>query len=304
MPIAEASEATGTRTYITMRADLQLGLYNALEPGVVEVASEVTGYEDNQDGVTVDLGDGRRERGAAILGADGIHSVVRKKLLADQPVYTGYLAWRGVIEMNPLPIAPGVANQLLGRGRTCGAFGLSQNRMYWFVTQLRPAGGTDSPAGRKADALEAFSGGPEFIRKAIEATDESAILRNDVFYRPPVSHWGTGRATILGDSAHATSPATGEGGSHAILDGAGVAKALGGVADRLDDAGAVSSALRDYEQEAIARTSAGIERAVGMGKRLHASNPVQCLVRDMIFRFTPEQTWLERAKFYLSPEGA
>jgi 2-polyprenyl-6-methoxyphenol hydroxylase-like FAD-dependent oxidoreductase len=303
MPIAEASEATGTRTFITMRADIQMGLWNTLDPGVGETASEVTGYDDADSGVQVSLADGRREPGAALLGADGIHSVVRERLLGDKPVYTGYLAWRGVTEMNPLPIKPGVANQLLGRGRTCGAFGLSRNRLYWFVTQLNPPGGTDSPAGRKADAFKAFAGGPEFIRKAIESTEEAAILRNDVYYRPPVDRWGTGRVTILGDSAHATSPATGEGGSHAILDGAGVAKALASVADRFDDPSAVSSALREYEREAIARTSEGIQRAVGMGARLHASNPVQCLIRDLVFRLTPERTWLQRAKFYLSPDA-
>ncbi|HEY7961476.1 MAG TPA: FAD-dependent monooxygenase [Solirubrobacteraceae bacterium] len=303
MPIAEASQATGTKTFITMRADVQLGLYEALEPGVVQVGSEVSGYSEDGGGVTVSLADGREERGMALLGADGIHSVVRKKLRGDQPTYTGYMAWRGVVEQDPLPIEPGVANQLLGRGRTCGAFGLSRNRLYWFVTALMEPHGRDSQAGRKADVLKAFAGGPEFIRKAIEATPESAILRSDVFYWPPAESWGSGRVTILGDSAHATSPATGEGGSHAILDGAGVANALASVADRLDDAGAVSSALREYEREAIARTSAGVQRAVGMGKRLHASNPVQCLVRDLVFRLTPERTWLKRAKFYLSPEG-
>jgi FAD-dependent urate hydroxylase len=303
MPIAEASEATGTRTFITMRADIQLGLYEALEPGVVQVGSEVSGYSEDDGGVTVSLADGRQERGMALLGADGIHSVVRKKLRGDEPTYTGYMAWRGVVEQDPLPIEPGVANQLLGRGRTCGAFGLSRNRLYWFVTALMEPHGSDSQAGRKADVLKAFAGGPEFIRQAIEATPESAILRSDVFYWPPVESWGSGRVTILGDSAHATSPATGEGGSHAILDGAGVANALAAVADRLDDPSAVSSALREYEREAIARTSAGVQRAVGMGARLHASNPVQCLVRDMVFRLTPQRTWLQRAKFYLSPEA-
>jgi FAD-dependent urate hydroxylase len=303
MPIAEASEATGTQTFITMRADVQLGLYEALEPRVVQVGSEVSGYSDEDGGVTVSLADGREERGMALLGADGIHSVVRKKLRGDEPTYTGYMAWRGVVEQDPLPIEPGVANQLLGRGRTCGAFGLSRNRLYWFVTARMEPYGRDSQAGRKADVLKAFAGGPEFIRQAIEATPESAILRSDVFYWPPADSWGSGRVTILGDSAHATSPATGEGGSHAILDGAGVANALATVADRLEDPGAVSGALREYEREAIARTSAGVQRAVGMGARLHASNPVQCLVRDLVFRFTPERTWLKRAKFYLSPEA-
>jgi 2-polyprenyl-6-methoxyphenol hydroxylase-like FAD-dependent oxidoreductase len=304
MPVREASEATGTQTFITMRADVQLGMYNALGPDIVKTGSEVVDYEDGAEGITVKLADGREEKGSVLVGSDGIHSVVRKRVLGDEPVYTGYLAWRGVIEQDPLPIKPGVANQLLGRGRTCGAFGLSKNRLYWFVTKLEPPYGKDSPAGRKQDALDAFKGGPEFIRKAIEATPEDTILRNDVFYRPAVERWGSGRVTIAGDSAHATSPATGEGGTHAVLDGAGIANQLAAISDKLDDPEAVSKALREYEREAIKRTSEGIARAVGMGARLHANNPVQCFVRDMVFRFTPEKTWLERAKFYLAPDAA
>jgi 2-polyprenyl-6-methoxyphenol hydroxylase-like FAD-dependent oxidoreductase len=300
MPIAEAAAELGTRTFVAMRADIQLGLYNALEPGVVQLASEVTGFTDAEDGVTVKTADGREERGSALLGADGIHSAVRAQLRGDQPRYTGYMAWRGVAQLDSVPLPPGEANQLLGRGRTCGAFGLTNGRMYWFVTSLMPSGGSDSPAGRKADVLKAFSGGPEFIRTAIEATDESTILRNDVWDRPAVESWGAGRVTILGDSAHATSPATGEGGTHAILDAAGVTAALIGVADRLDDASAVDGALRSYEAESIARTGAGVARAAGMGKRLHASNPVQCAVRNTVFRLTPRSTWLKRAKFYLA----
>src|SRR5437763_13463741 len=298
MPIAEVAKQENTRTFVAMRADIQLGLYDQLKD-VVQTGSEVTGFEDGADGVTVKLADGREERGAALLGADGIHSPVRAGLRGDEPRYTGYMAWRGVATLDPVPLPPGEANQFLGRGRTAGAFGLSGGRMYWFVTSLMPPHGEDSPAGRKADALERFSGGPDFIRQAMDATPEEAILRNDAFDRPAVESWGKGRVTILGDSAHATSPATGEGGTHAALDAAGAAAALAKVADRLDDASAVDGALREYEAEAIRRTSAGVQRAAEMGDRLHADKPVPAFMRDMVFRLTPERTWRKRAAFYL-----
>src|SRR5437763_952780 len=226
MPIAEVAKQENTRTFVAMRADIQLGLYDQLKD-VVQTGSEVTGFEDGADGVTVKLADGREERGGAPLGAGGSLSPVRAGLRGDEPRYTGYMAWRGVATLDPVPLPPGEANQCLGRGRTAGAFGLSGGRMYWFVTSLMPPHGEDSPAGRKADALERFSGGPDFIRKAIDATPEEAILRNDVFDRPAVDSWGKGRVTILGDSAHATSPATGEGGTHAALDAAGAGGRVG-----------------------------------------------------------------------------
>ncbi len=298
MPIAEAAAQVGTRTFITMRADIQLGLYGRLEPGVVQLGVEVVGFEQD-GGVTVKLADGREETGAVLLGADGIHSAVRRQLRGDQPRYTGYMAWRGVADLGKIPMQEGEAHQYMGRGRTAGAFGLNRGRMYWFVTSVQPAGGKDSPAGRKADVLDAGSGCPEFIREAIEATPESGILRNDVFDRPRVDRWGTGRVTLLGDAGHATSPATGEGGSHAVLDAAGATKALQSVADRFDDTAAVEEALQRYENESIERTGAGVARAAQMGKRLHAKNPIQAFMRNLVFARTSEETWLERTKFYL-----
>ena len=302
MPIAKAAAEAGTRTFITMRADIQLGLYEALEPGVVKLGSEVDGFDAEDGHVQVKLKNGGAETCGALLGADGIHSAVRRQLRGDKPRYTGYMAWRGVATLGEgkVPIPEGEAHQLLGRGRTCGAFGLNRGRMYWFVTSMRPSGGSDSPAGRKADVYEAFAGGPEWIKAAIDATPENEILRNDVFDRPRVDHWGTGRVTLLGDAGHATSPATGEGGSHAVLDAAGATRALLSVRDRFDDTAAVQAALQEYEHESIERTGAGVQRAAEMGDRLHAKNPIQAFARNIVFKRTSEETWLERAKFYLS----
>src|SRR5437773_10325517 len=130
MPIAEAAEQLGTRTFVAMRADIQLGLYDGLEPGVVQLGSKVTGFTDSDQNVTVHVEGRPDEPGAALLGADGVRSAVRAQLRGDQPRYTGYMAWRGVAELDPPPLQPGVANQLLGRGRTCGAIGLTKGRMY------------------------------------------------------------------------------------------------------------------------------------------------------------------------------
>src|SRR2546421_8291724 len=51
----------------------------------------------------------------------------------------------------------------------------------------------------------------DLIGRLIEATDEEAILRNDLFDRRPVRHWGSGRVTLLGDAAHPPTPNLGQG---------------------------------------------------------------------------------------------
>lgn len=203
--------------------------------------------------------------------------------------------------MDPQPLEPGLAQQVLGRGKTFGAFGLTRGRVYWWASARMDEGRGDSAAGRKADVRETFGSAPEIVRSVIESTDEAAILRNDIFDRPPVDHWGEGRVTLVGDAAHATTPNTGEGGSHAILDGVLVGERLGALDGALSDGAAVQGALKSYEDKRIPETAEVVKRAREIGNFMHARNPVMCLLRNLIFyRATPQRIWRKRAEVYLS----
>ena len=302
MPIDDVAQKLGTRTFIALRSDLQLGMFEALGTDIVQLGSEVTGFEQDGEGVTVTLGDGRQEHGAALIGADGIRSAVRGGLLGDQPRYAGYSGWRGITTMDPCPLEPGVGKQVFGRGRTFGTFGMGDNRVYWFSSFVADAGGTDEPDGHKANVRRTFDGAPELIRSIIEATDESEILRTDIYDRPAVERWGEGRVTLVGDAAHAATPNTGQGGSQALLDGVLVAERLAGVADRLGDASAVRSAFEAYEGQRIPQTSKVVKEAGLVGTFLHWSNPAATFVRDWVmYRMTPGFIWRRRATAYLAP---
>lgn len=301
MPIGEVAAELGTRSYVALRADMQLGMYGAMEPGVVELAANCTGFEEHDEGVVVRLDDGREERGVALVGADGIDSAVRRQLIGDRPEYVGYSGWRGLTDMDSPPLAPGFAKQVLGRGRTFGAFGLTDNRVYWWASARMPARRGDSSRGRKQDVRDTYAGAPEPFTSIIEATPEDAILRNDILEQPLRERWGTSRVTLVGDAAHAATPNTGEGGSQALLDGVLVAERLIAAGDRLGSTAGVAEALRAYEQEAIPRTTEVVKRAREIGRFLHLSNAAGCLLRDQIFyRATPNRIWRTRAAGYLT----
>jgi 2-polyprenyl-6-methoxyphenol hydroxylase-like FAD-dependent oxidoreductase len=300
MPIAEVAQELGTRTFIALRSDIQLGMYERLPAGVVQLGCECTGIDEDDRGATVRLADGRDARAPVVLGADGIHSVLRGQLHGDEPRYSGYGGWRGVAAMDPQPFPPGHARQVLGRGRTFGTFGLTEGRMYWWASALMEQGHGDSAAGRKADVRDTFAGGPEWVQSVIEATDEGGILRNDIFDRPGIERWGTRRTTLLGDAGHAATPNTGEGGSQAILDGVVLGEKLAGVRSSFDDGDAVQSALGAYESERIPQTSEVVKRAYEIGKFIHLNNPIACAFRNRIFyQATPQRIWRKRAAVYL-----
>ena len=78
----------------------------------------------------------------------------------------------------------------------------------WVVSRGGDARGNRNA---KANLLRLFAGWQEPIEQLISATDEGAILRNDIFDRRPVRHWGRGRVTLLGDAAHPPTPTSAKG---------------------------------------------------------------------------------------------
>ena len=84
------------------RADLQETLLTALPEGSVRLGHACSGFEQTHGGVRVELEDASSEEGDVLVGADGLHSVVRRGLFGDSELrYSGYLAWRAVTERLP-----------------------------------------------------------------------------------------------------------------------------------------------------------------------------------------------------------
>ena len=94
--------------YLTIhRADLHATLREGLEraaPGSIALARRCVGFEPSNTGVRIRFADGGEASADVLVGADGVHSVVRNTLLgADDPVFTGCVAWRSVMRTDALP---------------------------------------------------------------------------------------------------------------------------------------------------------------------------------------------------------
>lgn len=111
-----------------------------------------------------------------------------------------------------------------------------------------PQGQEDDPEARGAFLLERYRGWPYHITEAIAATRPGAILRNDLYDRPPLERWSRGRVTLLGDAAHLTTPNLGQGACMAIEDAMVLARML--VQHRAHE-----QAFAAYEAERQARTA-------------------------------------------------
>jgi 2-polyprenyl-6-methoxyphenol hydroxylase-like FAD-dependent oxidoreductase len=275
---AEMHARLGAPSVGIHRADLQSLLADALGRDRVRLGADCVGFTQDATGVTARFADGHKERGDVLIGADGIKSAVRQQLLGDKPLrYAGYTAWRGVGLIDRPEVPLGVTVLAMGRGSQVGMLPIGRGRTYWFATANVPARESDPPGGHKTALLDRFRDWYAPFPAAVEATPEEAIIRNDIFDRPPVRKWGDGRVTLLGDAAHPTTPNLGQGACQAIESAWVVAQHLGGAAD-------VPEALRAYEQSRFDRTAFITNRSWKLGKIFAYESRLACGLRDVAFR--------------------
>ena len=289
----EVAREVGAPSAAIHRATLQHLLLGAAGP--VETGREVVGYEAREDGVTVQLRDGTWADGGILVGADGLRSAVRAQLLGDgEPLYAGYVAWRGVTPEG----GPSVdeASETWGRGCRFGIVPIERGRVYWFATLNTPPGGRDEPGQVRATLLRLFGNWHPPIAALLEATPEEAILRNDILHRMPVRTWGAGRVTLLGDAAHPMTPNLGQGACQAIEDAVVLADCLRDAVDPI-------AALRQYETRRIPRANGFVLGALRLGRMAQWENGAARWLRDRLVALTPADTMRRRLVRSLAFEG-
>ena len=292
-PMKALAERFGTPLVAMHRADLLSALLKAVGENVVRSGVVCTGFRQDETGVHLQLAGGEEVTGDLLVGADGIHSSMRLQLFgAVKPRYAGYTAWRGVASTTPNGWNEQVTTETWGNGKRFGLVPLSQGRIYWYATLNAPEGTPDPQTGRKERLLKLFSTCHAPVTEVIEATDEAAILHNDIYDRPPLAHWGKGRITLLGDAAHAMTPNLGQGAGQAIEDAAALARCLASESS-------VSSALRAYEGQRLKRANTIVQRSYRTGQVAQWEWPLATWMRDTLAKMTPSQVLLQQLEWIL-----
>lgn len=262
-----ARERYGAPHYTLHRADLQEMLRQAVlraNPRMIRLDTRCTGFEAAAKGVTLAFANGERAQGDAVIGADGIHSVVRQTLFgADRAEFTGFMAWRGLCPRERLDPA-----LMRHAGWIAPASHIFQypvrNGALLNVIAVVERGDWQQESwydrGTHEEWLADFPGWDEEARRIIAATDQP--FKWALMVRMPLPRWSVGRATLLGDACHSTLPFLAQGGSMAIEDAYVLARCL----EEFDD---VETALQRYEAARIERTTRIVLAAVDQKDRLH-----------------------------------
>jgi 2-polyprenyl-6-methoxyphenol hydroxylase-like FAD-dependent oxidoreductase len=252
--------ALGEPLVVVRRCTLTNVLLGALEPGTVETGLAVRDVVATGPGPRVTLSDSTTREAAAVIGADGVRSVVARHLNGSlDHRYAGYTAWRGVAAF---ALDPDLAGETLGAGLEVGHVPLGPDRTYWFATE-RTAEGQTAPRGELAYLRDKFVSWVDPIPALLAATDPADVLRNDLYDRDQARCWSRGPVTLVGDAAHPMRPHLGQGGCQGLEDAA----ILASLVDRSRDlatAFAGFAAFRRRRVRALVRESALIGRIVNL----------------------------------------
>ena len=254
-PLAGAVEQTfGFPHYQMHRADLLDTLIRSLPPERLHLGHRLTDLADDGDRVEAKFESGTRIAADALVGADGIHSAVRRNLFGpEQPRFTGCVAYRGLVPADRLAhLDLEVTAQVwMGPGKHFVHYFVQNRRLVNFAGLVEQDTWTReswTDRGEVADALAAFQGWHPQICAIIAAVDETFIWA--VFERDPMARWSVGRVTLLGDACHAMVPFMAQGAAQAIEDGAALAACVTRLGER-----DLPGALRLYEKVRLPRTS-------------------------------------------------
>ena len=253
-------KALGEPLVVLRRSTLTDVLAGALTSGTVQTGLSAERIEPAPDGVHVTLSDSTTRHAAAVIGADGTHSVVARHL--NGPLcnrYAGYTAWRGVADV---PIDPDLSGETLGAGRECGHVPLGSGHTYWFATERAPEGRVAAD-GELAYLRTRFGSWAEPLPDLLAATDPAVVLRNDLYDRDQARVWSRGPIVLVGDAAHPMRPHLGQGGCQGLEDAAVLAAFIEQSGDPAT-AFARFATFRKPRVRALVRESATIGRVVNL----------------------------------------
>ena len=283
IPTGEAFRARFGNPYAVIhRADVHLSLLEGAQAsGQIECLTDtrVVRIEQDEHSVTVTDHKGVRHQGQALIGADGVKSVVRDQYVGDPARVTGHVVYRAVVEKKDFPIELQWNAASIWVGPNCHLVhyplrgGEQYNVVVTFHSRNQEQWGVTD--GSKEEVQSYFQGICPKARLLIDLP--KSWRRWATADRDPIGQWTYGRATLLGDAAHPTTQYMAQGACMAMEDAVTLGEALRVTGQQW------SQALDLYQKARIGRTARIVLSSREMGRIYHAKG-VERLVRNDLWR--------------------
>lgn len=281
-------ERFGNPYAVIHRADIHTSLLEgarALSNIETQTGTRIERVEQDQGSVTVYDQHGQAHQGQALIGADGVKSVVRQQYVDDPARVSGHVVYRAVVEKDDFPedLRWNAASIWVGPNYHLVHYPLRGGEQYNVVVTFHSRE-SEQWGVREGSREEVQSYYQDCCPRARQLIDlPKSWKRWATADREPIGQWSFGRATLLGDAAHPTLQYLAQGACMALED----AVTLGEALKRCNHDW--PRALQLYERSRIARTARVVLSAREMGRIFHASG-VERLVRNDLWQGrTPER---------------
>ncbi|RKG43013.1 3-hydroxybenzoate 6-monooxygenase [Acinetobacter sp. WCHAc060007] len=269
------------------RADIHTSLVEgAQESGDIEIITDckIVNVEQDANSVTITDHKGHSYTGQALIGADGVKSVVREKYVGDPALVTGHVVYRAVVPKAEFPENLQWNAASIWVGPNCHLVhyplrgGEEYNVVVTFHSREQEEWGVKD--GSKEEVLSYFQSICPKARQLIELP--KSWKRWATADREPIDQWTYGRITLLGDAAHPTTQYMAQGACMAMEDAVTLGEALRVTDNNIDQAFDI------YQRARVARTARIVLSSREMGKLYHAKG-VQRMVRNDLWRGRPNE---------------
>ncbi|MFA5598361.1 MAG: 3-hydroxybenzoate 6-monooxygenase [Pusillimonas sp.] len=275
-------ERFGNPYAVIHRADIHLSILEAVQDNPMIQFKTSTHVEDvkvSSTGVEVTDSKGEVYKADAVIGCDGVKSVIRAKTIGMKHRVTGHVVYRAVVDSENMPEELRINAPVLWAGPHCHLVhyplraGKQYNLVVTFHSREQEEWGVRD--GSKEEVLSYFQG--------IHPTPRQMLDRPTSWRRwatadaDPVESWGQGRTTVLGDAAHPMTQYMAQGACMALEDAVTLGEAYARTGGDLD------ATFRLYESVRIPRTARVVWSAREMGRLYHAKG-VERQVRNLLWK--------------------
>ena len=252
-----AYEATfGAPYYGVHRVALLQALAQRLGSDGLNLARRCVGVDERRSGVELRFADGASAAVDLVVGADGVHSVIRPHVVGEvRGRFSGTVGYRGLVRVQDMPSLPDPTPLQFwaGPGRHLLHYAIDGGRTVNFLAVVRAPEWTNEAWMEHcavSDAVDAFAGWHPAVTEMVGATDVGT--RWALHDLAPLDRWHTDRVVLMGDAAHAMVPHQGQGANQTIEDAIALADCLADV-HAADD---LAAALQRYTERRRRRTIA------------------------------------------------
>jgi salicylate hydroxylase len=293
-------EKFGAPSLTAHRADLLGILAGALTTTDIRPGMRCIGVQTRERGAAARFADGSEIEADIVVGADGIHSKVRESLFgADAPRFTGCICWRGMAPAEAVPRDINTADVTLWMGPRGHVvhYLVRRGELLNIVAHIDSDAWTEESWTQECsveEVMTAYARWNPALTRVFPASER--WYKWALYDRDPPERWSKGRATLLGDSAHAMLPYLGQGAAMAIEDGCVLAGMVARAGDDLD------GALAAYERLRKPRVAEAVLGSRARARDNHLTSRWARLKRDLRYalrkRLGGDQTVFQAGRLY------